>query len=80
MTYYARMVVPPRTRAEIVAVVQNTSESVTLQALTSALQPLPAAQARAYILHLVFHHVLSMPLPDAPITNMTPIFILPVQA
>jgi hypothetical protein len=80
LTYYARMTVPPRTRASIIAIVQGTSEPLTLEALISALHPLPAAQARAYILHLVFHHVLAMPLLDAPITNMTPVFISPVQA
>lgn len=80
LTYYARLTVPSRTRAGIIATVQKRSEPLTLQALTSALQPLPAAQARAYILHLVFHHVLSMPLLDAPITNMTPVFISPTQA
>jgi len=75
LTQYARQSVDPLLRSRIYAFLQNVQPSRPIREIARTLLPANQAAVTASLLHLVYHHALSLPLDSAPISEDTVVFL-----
>jgi hypothetical protein len=71
LTRYARQVVGPVMRGCIFALLRDTQVPMTVNGLAKVIAPGDLAKGTASVLHLAFHHELSLPLAEAPLSGET---------
>lgn len=73
VTYYARLTVPPEIKGRTFAILCDTSTSLTVGDLAQALSPSDPKAALPFIMHMVYHHEVAIPLDAAPISMRSPV-------
>jgi len=73
LTRYARLEVEPAVKIRVMEQIHKAQDPPTLQSLAQALFPSQPQQGVAVLLHLAFHHQISLPLSVGPLCPDTPI-------
>jgi hypothetical protein len=71
LTGYARQAIVPTWRERIYALLRDAQEPLPIGDLASAISPGESGRGMGCILHLAFHHQLSLPLDAAPLSAGT---------
>jgi hypothetical protein len=71
LTRYARHVISPTLKEYICAVLRTTQTGIPIERMAQELPEVDFSMVGAAVLHLAFHHKVSIPLDDAPILGST---------
>jgi hypothetical protein len=79
LTQYARQQIDPLVGSQILAVLRGVQFPISIGKVVQHVTALPPAEVTSHILHMAYHHQITLPIDQSPVSKETDISLCPAQ-